>query len=570
MKSFVNKVMKKIETVVKSIMVCLIVLSMFSCKKQEVGSSPKLDSVDKTIMVYLRDNPNYSILTEALDSIGLSGILNLYGSMTMFAPSNDAFAKFFKRKGISGLTGINRDELVKILRNHLYNQKFISGNFQTGSLPAVTASGDLIKMDISKGIKNIYLNNTVKVDTLDIGATNGIVHVINDVLEPSKVTIYSYLAGNPEYSIMAEAIKKTGVDTALLGKIVYDNSLIVNGLPSRKWITSFFETNNILAISGIKSFDDLASKYSNTYKTTKSYTSQSDSLNIFVRYHFMQQKMFLSDFRDDFYESGSTGNWLIFSTADGFTINKRDNIKIDISMDKSNLVTSNGIIHSIDTVLSVYNPKPVIVKGYFAGAPQDRVIKLLDGTVSTFSTQFKNLANDPVAQSVVWWFKWGWTSITSLTIQSGTLRYGTGSLWTNKNPLYLNDFPIEDMDGIWITGNVGLWMELTTKPIFKGKYALYIYHWSNVKSPSIPPYRYKWSLDGVEAPDYVNLCEYVDAYGNDALLYGKGGANSLVKRKLGVFTFDQIMPHKFKWTLVDDFLIIANLHWYKIQFEPVL
>ena len=178
MKSFVNKVMKKIETVVKCIILCLIVLNVFSCKKQEAGSSPKLDSVDKTIMVYLRDNPNYSILTEALDTIGLSGILNLYGSMTMFAPSNEAFAKFFKRKGISGLTGINRDDLVKILRNHLYNQKFVSGNFQTGSLPAVTASGDLIKMDISKGIKNTYLNNTVKIDTIDIAATNGIVHVV--------------------------------------------------------------------------------------------------------------------------------------------------------------------------------------------------------------------------------------------------------------------------------------------------------------------------------------------------------------------------------------------------------
>ena len=289
--------MKKSVIFIKSIMVCLLVIVLFSCKKNEFGSALKLDKVNKTIMGYLRSQPNFSILVEALDKTGLAWNLNLYGSMTMFAPSNDAFAKYFTRKGISDLSKITKEDLVTLLRYHLYSQQFTSALFQTGSLPAVTTSGDLIKMDITLGLKSTYLNNTVKIDTFDILVINGVVHDINDVLEPSTSTIYTYMTGNPEYSIMAEAIQKTGLDATLLNKVIYDSTTIVNGLPARKWITGFFETNDVLAISGIKSFDDLAKKYSNSYNTTKNYTSPLDSLNIFMKYHCLQQKFFCIGFQ---------------------------------------------------------------------------------------------------------------------------------------------------------------------------------------------------------------------------------------------------------------------------------
>ena len=422
--------MKKIDAVLKNIVICLIMLSICSCEQDQIASSPKLTKVDKTIYEYLKSNPSYTILVEALDITQLSGKLNLYGNMTMFAPSNDAFMKLFVHKGISGLSKMNIDTLSKMLKYHIYTDKFNSVSFQTGSLPAVTISGDLIKMDISKGLKNTYLNDAVKVDSLDIEAINGVVHVIGDVLEPPSKTIYSRLVDNLQFSIMAEAVKMTGMDTAVLNKVVYDNNLIINGLPSKKWVTVFFEPNNVLNQNGIYSFDDLAKKYSNTYYTTKNYTNPSDSLNIFIRYHCMQRKVFMSDIRSDYMESLSASNWLIFDTKGSMNINKHDERKIvfnsltgkndtiitqvmvNINPDKSNQVASNGIIHSVESVLSVYNPKPVIVKCYFAGAPEDRAITLLDGKVSTLSDEFKNLNNNPVGQSVVWWLKWGYDSGT--------------------------------------------------------------------------------------------------------------------------------------------------------------
>lgn len=88
---------------------------------------------------------------------------------------------------------MEKEELKKLLHYHLFDQTYGSGFFISGSLPTATVEGNFIQMDISSGIKNTILNNTIKVDSLDISATNGVVHVINDVLEPPTQTIYTWL-----------------------------------------------------------------------------------------------------------------------------------------------------------------------------------------------------------------------------------------------------------------------------------------------------------------------------------------------------------------------------------------
>jgi uncharacterized surface protein with fasciclin (FAS1) repeats len=588
--------MKKIYAVIKGIVVCLIALSMFSCTENQVelGRSPNLNKINKSIFDYLKSNPSYSILVQALDTTKLSDVVNAYGSLTMFAPSNDAFIKYFGRKGISGLSKMNIDAIRMILEYHLYNQVFGSSLFLTGSLPAVTVSGDLIKMDISQGMKNIFLNNTVKIDSLDIAVTNGVVHVVNDVLEPPSGTIYSFLAGNPQYSIMAEAVKKTGVDTAVLNKITYDNSTIINGLPSKKWITAFFETNDVLHNAGINSFDDLAKKYSDSYSTTKNYTSITDSLNMFVRYHCMQRRFFIADITDDFMESISPGNWLIFGTKGSLNINKHDvnnivfnpgtgqndtiftSTEVDITVSQSNQVLSNGIMHSINSVLYLYNPTPVTVKCPFLGTDEDQAITLLDGTVSTFPEQFVNLNNDPVGQSVVWWLKWGYTSGDFSVVK----KQARNNPYIINTVYYPDDSQSRDgsLSGLQVANAVGLWIEVTTKPMFKGKYNLFLFE-QNIHSGIVTqPWKFLWSIDGKQSPDMINTMSQFDAYGNDVrqwfptgsgafdAFYIWGNYAKMTIRKLGVFTFDQIQAHKVKFTMVDDNRAVS---WFKLQFEPV-
>lgn len=572
--------MKREKVVFKSIVVCLLTLSIFSCNQKDFGGdSLKLDKVNTSILDYLKSNSSYSILTEGLEITGLSAKVGLYGNMTMFVPANIAFTRYFEKKNIPGLSAMNIDTLKRLLSYHIYNQKFGSGLFQTGSLPAVTASGDLIKMDITQGIRKTLINNTITIDTMDLLMTNGVIHVVSDVIEPPDNTIASYLAAIPDYSIMSEAVKNTGLDTGFIGKVLYDNTMIVNGLPAKKWTTAFIETNAVLNHAGINSFDDLAKRYSNHYSPNKvNYSDPTDSLNIFMRYHCMQQRFFLSDFRNDYMQSKSTGNWLIFDTQGGFTINKRDKIQINVIPATSNVVANNGIIHAIDTVLAVYTPKPVIVRCYFGGAPEDRVITLIDGiTVSTFKDQFSKIGNKQPDQQAIWWLKWNYSS-AGLAIQ---LPEKEGTPY-RLNPAYPNDAVYEVMDGIKFNSANGLWIQLTTKPIFAGKYALYLYESSRHTDNNnwSQQWRWLWSFDGVKFPDMVNSMGQFDAFGNDVRIFlndldGQNINNGLVwqnynmleKRELGVFTFTEIKSHKIEFTMVDQG---KSQIWYKIQFEPVL
>jgi len=588
--------MKRNRIVLKGIAVGLFVLSLFSCQESQIGAPLNVESKTVSVYEYLKNNKSYSTLVTALDLTGAATGLSIYGSNTLFAPSNDAFQKYLTRKGISDISKINLAELKQLINYHIYSERYVSTSFPAST---TTVAGDFILMDISKGLRQTVLNNSITIDTLDISTSNGVVHVISDVLEPPTKTIYTYLQGNPEYSIMAEAISKTGLDKVLLDKVETDNSTKV---PSKKFLTFFVESNTLLKQQGINSFDDLARKYSNSYNTTKSYTSVTDSLNIFVKYHCLNGKYFAMEFIDDAFETSSAGNWIVIDTKDG-TVNMNRHLEkqnilnpvtgqyiltevevvTSIAPEASNIVTSNGIIQGINSVLKVTIAKPTVVKAFFGGLPQDRIIRMPDKSVVTFIDVFNQWNNDPVNQNLVWWLKWGWQSGSAKKIAQNVYDVGpNGSVPGSINPLYKSDHPLDVMDGLQFSNPVGLWLELKTKPIFPGKYKVYIYE-QHIRNNAAQTWSFLWSLDGERFPDTSDFTKQLDNFGNTITIYNSqkwdnlgGNVNNsylywpnyqgMNKILLGVVEFDKIATHKIKIEMVDEKRPIGV---FKVQFEPV-
>ncbi|MDR3062059.1 MAG: fasciclin domain-containing protein, partial [Dysgonamonadaceae bacterium] len=311
----------KLNHILKLAFICLVLAGVFSCEEDNSGTLV-LDKNKWSITTYLQDKPSYSILMQALEATKLDEVLNLYGTITLFAPTDEAFRKYFQRNGISGIAQMNENAIREMLYYHMYNTVYSSASFTSGSLPEPTRQGGFIKMDITQGIKNTILNNSTQVDTMDIVMTNGIIHVINDVLEPPVQSMYDWLKEHPEYSIMREAFEKTANDTIL-------KNLVLEGDTVVSWKTVFLESNAVLAENNIRSFDDLARTYSDSYYTSKRYTESYDSLNIFVRYHCMDKKFFLSDVTNDYFVSKSQGNWLLFGTSPGLSINRHTELVFD-------------------------------------------------------------------------------------------------------------------------------------------------------------------------------------------------------------------------------------------------
>lgn len=131
------------------------------------------------------NNPDFSILKDALIKANLVDALKADGPFTVFAPNNSAFEKLLKAKGWKSLDDIPAELLDAVLKYHvLPNANVQSKDLKAGEI-TMLASGK-ITVDLTDGAKlKTSSDQTVKIIATDVQGTNGVVHVVEDVLIPA-------------------------------------------------------------------------------------------------------------------------------------------------------------------------------------------------------------------------------------------------------------------------------------------------------------------------------------------------------------------------------------------------
>jgi uncharacterized surface protein with fasciclin (FAS1) repeats len=124
--------------------------------------------------------PALSTLVTAVKAGGLVETLSSAGPFTVFAPTNDAFAKVPSATLASLLTAEGKPALVNILTYHVVSGKAMSGDLYDGQ-EIKTVQGKNLKVMIKDG--KVYINNA-QVVIADVKTKNGVVHVIDSVLMP--------------------------------------------------------------------------------------------------------------------------------------------------------------------------------------------------------------------------------------------------------------------------------------------------------------------------------------------------------------------------------------------------
>jgi uncharacterized surface protein with fasciclin (FAS1) repeats len=123
---------------------------------------------------------SFKTLARALDAADLVATLKGEGPFTVFAPTDEAFAKLPAGTLESLLKPENKATLQRILTYHVV----------AGSVPAVevvklrsarTVSGDVVTIDAAGGAVRV---DNAKVVTADVTASNGVIHVIDAVILP--------------------------------------------------------------------------------------------------------------------------------------------------------------------------------------------------------------------------------------------------------------------------------------------------------------------------------------------------------------------------------------------------
>lgn len=122
---------------------------------------------------------SFNTLVAAVQAAGLEDTLRGDGPFTVFAPTDDAFAKLPAGTVENLLKPENRDQLTAILTYHVVSGKVKSGDLVDGMM-AKTVNGNSLTIDLDNGVM-VGNANVVKAD---IKTSNGVIHVIDTVLIP--------------------------------------------------------------------------------------------------------------------------------------------------------------------------------------------------------------------------------------------------------------------------------------------------------------------------------------------------------------------------------------------------
>ena len=126
-------------------------------------------------------NDQFSTLVAAVKAAGLVDTLKGDGPFTVFAPTNEAFAKLPAGTVENLLKPENKEQLVAVLTYHVVPGKVMSSDLAGKELSAATVQGSTVDIDATDGVKVDNAN----VIAADIEADNGVIHVIDTVILPN-------------------------------------------------------------------------------------------------------------------------------------------------------------------------------------------------------------------------------------------------------------------------------------------------------------------------------------------------------------------------------------------------
>jgi len=162
-------------------------------KKNKAEANAEVTINDEaTIVGVAASNEDFSTLVAAVKAAGLVEILNSEGPFTVFAPTNEAFAKLPEGTVASLLKTENKGTLTSILTYHVVKGKFMAAdvlkaiNDNNGNFEIETVNGEKLKAYVKDGkvmLKDAK-GNTSTVILTDVAASNGVIHAIDSVVMP--------------------------------------------------------------------------------------------------------------------------------------------------------------------------------------------------------------------------------------------------------------------------------------------------------------------------------------------------------------------------------------------------
>lgn len=162
--------------ILKSFIAAGALTAVGACAQQEPAN---------TVVDVAADNPQFSTLVTAIQAAGLEDTLRGEGPFTVFAPTNAAFDALPDGTLDTLLQPENRDQLASILTYHVVPGAITSDQLVGQRMDVATVNGETVLIDGTGGKARAAVTvNGADVINADILASNGVIHVVDEVLLP--------------------------------------------------------------------------------------------------------------------------------------------------------------------------------------------------------------------------------------------------------------------------------------------------------------------------------------------------------------------------------------------------
>lgn len=299
-----------------------------SCGDDAVVEPTPVVPQDLNAVEFASANADFSSLVAAVTKADLVGTLSGDGPFTIFAPTNAAFqALLDSNADWNSLDDIPNDLLTTVLTYHVVSGNVKSTDLTTGYVGTVSATPYNANASLFVNTDGgVTLNGNVKVTGADNEVSNGVIHVVDQVILPPNIVTFA--TSNPAFTTLVAALTRTGLMTDFVAALSGEGPFTVFA-PTNDAFQALLDSNtawNSLEDIPLSLLEDVL-KY---HVTTAGNVRASDLTN------------------------GQEVPTLLENET--FTIDLSGNPKINAGANTANIILTdvqgqNGVVHAIDAVI---------------------------------------------------------------------------------------------------------------------------------------------------------------------------------------------------------------------------
>jgi len=443
---------------------CVLLLSVllicaWGCVKETIKHTTS-DTVN--ITQYFDNNPDqFSELSKILVKAGTASYLKAYGSYTFFAPTNAAIKQYLKDMGKSSVDDISANDWKDFIRFHLLQDSIPTSRFTDGKLPNLTMYGQyLITQSVNiAGVTKIWVNRQAYIITPNISVGNGLIHIIDHVLIPARLTLAQTIEANPKYSIFTQLLKAT---------TLYDTLNIVpanNPDSAKRWLTVIAQTDSVYNVAGFSNYASVVAKYSNTGNPKL----PTDSLHLYMDNHIVYGAKYLADIILDAAQRTLAPSQVLTTKLSGQTVLINDDTfngvyepGFMLNRPYSDVSANNGVVHDASKNFVIKVRYPYAVFFDVCAVPdimKNTAVYKKATYIYTTDADMQNVADIKFSGP-----------ISSNTANTPQYIYGTGQ-GTSKTSYNIDVFkcPLSAPGGSYPN-----WVEFRTPLLVRGQYKVWV------------------------------------------------------------------------------------------------